>query len=44
MSTKVIVPKNYGWLEHKLSEQEFDQVKECIEMPSGSWISLAGNI
>ena len=41
---KVIVPKNYGWIEHKLSEQEFDHVKSCIDIPSESRISLAGNI
>ena len=36
---KVIVPKNYGWIEHKLSEQEFDhdevvralQIVECLK-------------
>ena len=44
MSTKVIVPKNYGWLEHKLSDEEFDHVKKCIDIPSDDRISLAGNI
>ena len=41
---KVIVPKNYGWIEHKLSEQEFDHVKKCIDIPAEDRISLAGNI
>ena len=40
-----IVPKNYGWLEYKLSDKEMDYVWRCIDKKKGdAKHRLAGNI
>ena len=40
-----IVPKNYGWLEYKLSDKEMDYVWRCIDKKKGdAKHHLAGNI
>ena len=42
---KVIIPRNYGWIEKRLSEKEMNYLWECIDKHQESLKeSLAGNI
>ena len=43
--TRVVIPKNLGWLEYRLKEEEMNYVKQCIDNRKGDHRKiLAGNI
>ena len=33
--TRVVIPKNLGWLEYRLKEEEMNYVKQCIDNRKG---------
>ena len=42
---KVVQPRNFGWLEKKLSDQEMDYLWKCIDNKKKDWKeNLVGNI
>ena len=43
--TRIVIPKNLGWLEYRLKEEEMNYVKQCIDNREGDHRKiLAGNI